>query len=64
MKSEDLKPFLCHIQFDNDPEDVGYDYSYPDKYTIKVEEIKCRVLDGPFAGKTAVINVEEEKGKD
>ncbi len=57
MRREDLKPFLSHIEFDNDFEDFEYDYSGGER---KVRSIKCRILDGPFAGKTATIEVGEK----
>lgn len=62
MKHEDLKPFVCHIQFEDDPEDVEYDYSEEpsgDPYKeYKIIKIKCKILDGPFADKTATIEIE------
>ena len=57
---EDLKlePFLCYVQFDGDFEDFDFDYS-EDFESKKIEAMRCRVLDGPFVGKTATIKIEE-----
>ena len=62
MDASDLKPFVCHIQFDNDSEDIEWDYSgteEPYKEWREVDAIRCRVLDGPFAGRIATIEIKK-----
>jgi hypothetical protein len=57
MKRDDIKPFVAHIKCDADYSDI--DDGYGEFENPEVERVRVDILDGPFAGHFAWINLKD-----